>query len=250
MIVCDYILWFFLYSIAGWIYETIFCSIRERRLISRGFLNGLYCPIYGVGAILSLLLLSWIENPVVLFFATMLVVGALEYFTGWLLEKLFHARWWDYSGWKFNLHGRVSLLGLVVFSTMSVLMLKVVQPYVALQTDRMPDAARAALAVGLAALLVADTVHTVMQFKGFNEKLEELHTHISSLVSASSAYWDKARAQINDGEIYCQVKEKINAFKQKLNRQEQRMLSAFPKFTSTIYNDVLMLIRNFVKFYG
>ena len=91
-------LWLMIYSIIGWVYESTICSIGHRKLINRGFLNGPYCPIYGTGAVL-----------VLLFFAGALVTCSLEYLTSWLMEKLFHARWWDYSKRKFNIGGRVCL---------------------------------------------------------------------------------------------------------------------------------------------
>ena len=77
-------LWLMIYSIIGWVYESTICSIGHRKLINRGFLNGPYCPIYGTGAVLVLLVLGRIQNPVLLFFAGALVTCSLEYLTSWL----------------------------------------------------------------------------------------------------------------------------------------------------------------------
>jgi len=98
MAIYEYICWFFLYSAIGWIYESILCSVSEKRWINRGFLNGPYCPIYGFGAILNILILDETRNIVILFYFGAVTACTLEYFTSWLLEKLFQARWWDYSG--------------------------------------------------------------------------------------------------------------------------------------------------------
>ena len=106
-----YFLWLMIYSIIGWIYESTLCSITNKKLINRGFLNGPYCPIYGSGAILVILILGRIKNPVLLFFLGALVTCSLEYLTSYVMEKLFHARWWDYSQRKFNINGRVCLIG-------------------------------------------------------------------------------------------------------------------------------------------
>lgn len=76
-----------IYSIIGWVYESTICSIGHRKLINRGFLNGPYCPIYGTGAVLVLLVLGRIQNPVLLFFAGALVTCSLEYLTSWLMES-------------------------------------------------------------------------------------------------------------------------------------------------------------------
>ena len=118
-------LWLMIYSVIGWIYESTICSIGQRKLINRGFLNGPYCPIYGTGAVLVLLVLGRIQNPVLLFFAGAVLTCSLEYLTSWLMEKLFHARWWDYSKRKFNIGGRVCLIGAVVFGAFSVVLILV-----------------------------------------------------------------------------------------------------------------------------
>ncbi|MFA5468990.1 MAG: putative ABC transporter permease, partial [Sphaerochaetaceae bacterium] len=94
-IIETYFLWFFFYSVIGWIYETILCSVAQKRFINRGFFNGPYCPIYGFGALLNILLLSEIKNLFLLFLAAFLLTTILEYVSSWGLEKLFHARWWD-----------------------------------------------------------------------------------------------------------------------------------------------------------
>ncbi|MFQ9798876.1 MAG: putative ABC transporter permease [Clostridia bacterium] len=119
MLVCQYFVWFMLYSVIGWVHESIYCSIQQRQLVNRGFLNGPLCPIYGAGAILVLFLFRSLQNPALIFIAGALATGVLEYVTSWLMEKLFHARWWDYEDWRFNLHGRVCLAGVAAFGAMS-----------------------------------------------------------------------------------------------------------------------------------
>lgn len=84
-------LWFFLYSLLGWVYETTLCSISQRKFVNRGFLNGPYCPIYGAGALLVILLFGKMTNPFQLFLCSAVVTCALEYLTSYGMEKLFHA---------------------------------------------------------------------------------------------------------------------------------------------------------------
>ena len=108
---------FLIYSTLGWCGEMIYCSIGQRRLCEkRGFLNGFLCPIYGFGALLVLWALrGGCESPVLTFFFGALLTSAVEYFTSYLMEKLFHMRWWDYSRYKFQIHGRVCLLNSTLF---------------------------------------------------------------------------------------------------------------------------------------
>ena len=82
----------------GWCLEVIFCGLNNGHFINRGFLNGPVCPIYGVGGVLIVSLLTPISGNVFMLFAgAVIVTSAIEYITGYLLEKLYNARWWDYS---------------------------------------------------------------------------------------------------------------------------------------------------------
>ena len=136
----QWVLWFVAYSFMGWVYESIICSIAQKKFINRGFLNGPLCPVYGFGALVCILLLyQRIEDPVALFFMGMLLTCAVEYVTAVLLEKLFQAKWWDYSNRRFNLNGRVCLLGALVFGILSVLLVKIIHPQVAALTAQVPE---------------------------------------------------------------------------------------------------------------
>lgn len=91
----NYILLFFVTAMLGWVMEVVCKLIQFHRFINRGFLIGPYCPIYGFGSVLITLLLSrYAESPVVVFLMGMIICGTLEYLTSYLMEKLFHARWW------------------------------------------------------------------------------------------------------------------------------------------------------------
>ena len=91
------VLLFFLYSFVGWLWETVYCSIKARHFVYRGFLVGPITPIYGFGILGVLYLLRPLHNQLLLlFFAAAVLVTLLEYVTSFLLEKLFHASWWDY----------------------------------------------------------------------------------------------------------------------------------------------------------
>lgn len=109
-----YILIFFIYAIAGWIMETTTISIRNKKFVNRGFLVGPICPIYGYGVVLvSVLLKKYQEDMVATFCMSIIICGLLEYFTSFFMEKIFKARWWDYSQKKFNINGRICLENLV-----------------------------------------------------------------------------------------------------------------------------------------
>lgn len=93
-----YFLLFIIYSMIGWTIEVLLQFIEKKRLINRGFLIGPYCPIYGFGAVVMTLILDkYQDNLIILFGMSMLICTVLEYLTSYIMEKLFKARWWDYS---------------------------------------------------------------------------------------------------------------------------------------------------------
>lgn len=126
----DLVLYFALYSVIGWICEVLYCSALARKWVSRGFLHGPYCPIYGFGALIILfLLLPFRMHPALLFLCAVLSTTALEYFTSWLMEKVFGLRWWDYSNMRFHLGGRVCLLNSLLFGALGEVMVYGIHPF-------------------------------------------------------------------------------------------------------------------------
>ena len=102
--------WFFIFSFFGWVWETTLVSVRSHKYVNRGFITGPLCTIYGTGAVsVYLLLVPFSSSYVAIFFVGMLVATALEYVTSAVMERLFHAKWWDYSSHRFQVKGRICL---------------------------------------------------------------------------------------------------------------------------------------------
>lgn len=238
----SYFVWLVFYGFVGWVWETLLFSVKAKRFINRGFLNGPYCPIYGFGAVLVLLVLGWVRSVPALFVLSALLTCSLEYFTSWAMEKLFHARWWDYSQRRFNLHGRVCLLGAVVFGTFSVVLIRVLHPPVASLTARLPDAALHGLAAALLLLLAVDTAVTVKGLGGFNEHLRELAATLRALEEAVPEKLQTAR----DREM-ARVRAAHEEFLARLNGQQKRILQAFPRLRSLPHEDALREFREFLN---
>lgn len=230
-----YFLWFTFYSVAGWVYETILCSIQERRFVNRGFLNGPYCPIYGCGALLNFFALGRIENPFLIFISAALFCTILEYLTSWLMEKMFHARWWDYSDMKFNLHGRVFLLGTVVFGLMSVLQLKIIHPFIKEFTESISENVLHITSIILFASVLSDTIYTVTKMSEFDELLRTAAEKIELALQSVKSKYESASPVHPEGLI-------------KINAQIRRTIASFPKFRSTRHNDKLKSLRELLKF--
>ncbi len=258
-------LWVIIYSIVGWIYESIVCSIGQKRLVNRGFLNGPYTPIYGVGALFDILILGWIKNPILLFFLGAVVCCIIEYITSYLMEKLFHARWWDYSKRRFNINGRVCLLGAIVFGILSVVLLKVIHPIVSTYIGMIPQPWLHIVSSVIFVLFVTDIIVTVTGFTGFNDKLKEISLIFEQkkdiAFKSFDIYKTEANEKIKDGAGKLKenaVKIKENASRSavfslyenitgKLNKQQRRMIKAFPKLKSLKYDDILSDLRELLS---
>ena len=115
------VLFFFAFSSIGWIWEVFFYLLNEGKFINRGTMFGPWLPIYGLGGLVIILFLKPLrKNPALMFSGAFVVCGALEYSAAWILETFFHSKWWDYTGYFCNLHGRICLEGLLVFGLAGV----------------------------------------------------------------------------------------------------------------------------------
>ena len=264
-------LWLMIYSVIGWVYESTICSIGQRKLINRGFLNGPYCPIYGTGAVLVLLVLGRIQNPVLLFFAGAVLTCSLEYLTSWLMEKLFHARWWDYSKRKFNIGGRVCLIGAIVFGAFSVVLILVLHPWVKSLTDRLTDTALTWICAILFIGIVSDLIVTVKGLLGthavFAEYAVLLQQKRRELSEKLRLGAEEGRERIRErgseelaklreaAELGAEEREKIRRtteeererfyakLQMRLNAQQRRTINSFPQWKLTRNNEVLDGLR-------
>lgn len=128
-IIRNYFLLFIIYSFIGWIIELINVFIIEHKIVDRGFLIGPYLPIYGFGALFIITFLSKYKSDLItLFCMSTIICATLEYITSFIMEKLFHARWWDYSSNKFNINGRICLETASLFGIGGCIIIYIIQP--------------------------------------------------------------------------------------------------------------------------
>ncbi len=123
--------WFYIYSFFGWLWESSYVSVKEKKLVNRGFVAGPVCTIYGFGAVIVYLILKPISgNLPVLYLGGVIVPTILEYVTALLMENLFHTSWWDYSRNKYNFQGRICLGASLGWGVFSLILFYVFQPLV------------------------------------------------------------------------------------------------------------------------
>ena len=156
-------IWIFvIYTFLGWCTEVIFHGVSTGKFINRGFLNGPACPIYGFGMLLVVLCLTPLENSLaVLFFGSVLLTSALEFLTGFILEKFFDDKWWDYTNEPFNIRGYVCIRFSLMWGIACVLIMKSVQPLVTGLIGWIPEAAGKVLLAVFLLTMAADTGVTV-----------------------------------------------------------------------------------------
>ena len=133
------ILWFLTYSILGWVVESIYMSICNRKLTNRGFAKGPICPIYGVGALTVFILLRpYSHNKVLLFVMGSLLAPTIEYITAILMNRLFGEIWWDYNDKPFNYKGILCLESSIAWGVYTVILFVFLQGFVEGIVNRIP----------------------------------------------------------------------------------------------------------------
>lgn len=125
------IIYFAIYAFLGWCVEVAYAALDTGKFVNRGFLNGPVCPIYGFGVVFIIVLLTPIENNFfMLFIGAVVITSFIEYVTGFVLEKIFNNRWWDYSDMPFNIRGYICLKFSLIWGIASIFVIKVVHAVV------------------------------------------------------------------------------------------------------------------------
>lgn len=175
-----YFLLFIFYSFIGWIIEIINELITEKRYVNRGFLIGPYCPIYGCGVILMILLLNrYLNDPVVLFIMAVVICSILEYFTSYIMEKIFKARWWDYTERKFNINGRICLETMVPFGIGGLIIMYFVNPFITGVLNMIPTVLLKLISIILFVVFLVDNLISfkiIFKFRNITKKEERDNT--------------------------------------------------------------------------
>lgn len=169
-----YFLLFIIYAISGWCLEVVGKLIESKKFVNRGFLIGPYCPIYGCGALLiTMLLKKYTEDPLTLFVMAILVCGILEYLTSYLMEKIFKARWWDYSKKKFNINGRVCLDTIIIFGLLGLFIIYVSNPFLLGKIEELPQMWLNIIVYSALVIYITDNIISLFVI-GYIRKAEEI----------------------------------------------------------------------------
>ena len=212
---------FFIYSVIGWLWETIICSIHEKKFVYRGFLSGPYCPIYGFGALSFLLLASPFKGSWAgLFIAGTIIASVLEYITSYVLEKSFNAKWWDYSNHKYNLHERIALVPSLFWGFLSLVLIYFVNSPIHNLGNTIYQNFSIWPSFIIVTVMMADLIATVIELVGFKKLMRDLSSELDK-------YKDKIQWTIDDYIEFLSERRR----KSRLRFTERRTLKSFPKLS-------------------
>lgn len=228
-LLCYFILLFMVFSVAGWIMEVTLKYIQFHRFINRGFLIGPYCPIYGAGAVLVTSVVHFVAGDDCSYFEAFLIsfifCSALEYIVSWYMEKVFHARWWDYSERPMNLEGRIWIGNCVLFGIGGVLIVKLVSPALFRLFARIPKTALYIICICFLVILATDYVfsHIVTSMvrrvgeASTGDSTEQISREIRQILSQKSLL----HRRILDA--YPHMQARTNAIQARLAEERQKL---------------------------
>ncbi|ADZ83307.1 putative ABC transporter permease [Cellulosilyticum lentocellum] len=262
----ELIYYFFIYSTLGWLMETTLNSIKHKTFINRGFLTGFYCPIYGVGMCSIYLFCSpFASNPFLVFIVGLVVATLIEYITGMLMEKLFHASWWDYSHFKCNLNGKICLRISIAWGVLALVFTCYIQPFFVILIGKIPKIPGIIFLYTLTFLFIIDCIfstHSAFKLSTRMPSLAILRNELSTIIEQSKLYttaeelrkWtetyksnvsisyimEKLRLQLTEASDSSseKLRQAISALHKKYTEQinkyslgEKRLLKAFPRLS-------------------
>ncbi len=251
-IILYYITYFFIYSFAGWILESVCKTIEQRKLVNSGFLNGPFCPIYGFGAIIMLLCLSFLKDkPILLFIISFFVLSIWEYLVGLFLEKVFKTKYWDYSHLKFNIQGRVCLKNSLFWGVLGVVFIRYMHPFLETYIKLVPINLLLYINIIVGIAILVDLVFSIIAITNFEtmvKKINELGDTIKDKVKELKELTDKNKLKIEETEkksvdsiesIIQELKISQAKLKIRIYKRANRLKKAFPSMKSEVITTFL-----------
>ncbi|WP_026884642.1 putative ABC transporter permease [Clostridium akagii] len=250
------ILYFTIYAFIGWCIEVVYAAIKTGEFVNRGFLNGPVCPIYGFGVVILIELITPIGNNLILIFIVSIIVTSLiEFITGFILEKLFNNRWWDYSQRSFNIKGYICLRFSLIWGLASVFVVKIIHTVIRDITKLIPILLGNIMLGVIITLLIIDmvaAVETVLKFNVRLKKIDEISARIkeSSDTLAKEISKDSIEFKRKHEDELIAIKTKyddeVDGLKQNYNNLiarknilHRRLIRAFPNIRSNKYFEAL-----------
>ena len=247
---------FIIYSFLGWCAEVIFAAANHGTYINRGFLAGPVCPIYGFGMVIVKLLLDPMkDNFLLLFLGSVLLASILELITGFLMEKIFSHKWWDYSKEPFNIGGYICLKFSLLWGIGALAIIRGVDPAVQDLTDKIHGWFTIVIMVILLLMIAADFVMTLMRVNNFNKRVSELEDmyenvkRIADKLGRGMAEGTAAAGAEKDAleQKYRRLATDFTAKSRQIAANHSRLIKAFPSLSSRHCSNAVTRLKAAVK---
>ena len=247
----SFVLIMFTYNFIGWFYEsTLYSIVEQRRFMNRGYFLGPYCPIYGVVCMAGVYFLQDIRSPIKVLVLAGLLVTAIEYITSYTLEKLFDARYWDYSEYPLNINGRVSVISSIFFGFTSLVVIKVAHPFMVEVVGKMSYDVREISAIAILAIFATDAILTTVSMCNLNKKCREIYDYLNQYLDDKFETMTDKSKFLDENLVLDRKIDVSVAFKgmtKRFKENELHFFRAFPYFKSTKYNDLLSRVKTVVR---
>lgn len=249
----QWILLFYIYCFLGWCVESTIVSVRERRFINRGFLNGPFLPIYGTGAILILFVsLPLIDNPILVYLAGLVSTTILEYFTGWFMESLFKIKYWDYTEDKFNYKGRICLVSSLFWGVLTLLVVYIIHVPISNIIVHIDHNITVVLSILSSILFLIDLGYSTYNVLTLNKFLSFITSIKDEMNSLSIQIKEKA-SSISPPELKTlkerskDLKAQYDKLTSKLKHSHIQLIISYPSATSKKFNDAFKILKSKIE---
>lgn len=220
-----WILYFFVYGVLGWCTEVAYAAVKEGKFVNRGFLNGPICPVYGIGVGVVVQFLMPLRGQfIILYIASTILVTIIEGLTGFILDKLFHHRWWDYSNVPLNIGGYVCLLFSLIWGVACVFIVQIVHPVIHKGLSLIPFYLGVILIVVLGIGMFADLYVTASTILKFNKRLETMDKIATELHDISDKMGENIYENVMNGiELRDESKKRLEVATEELKQAKERL---------------------------
>lgn len=223
---------FYIYCFFGWIFESTYVSLKQHHFVNRGFLRLPLLPLYGTGAVMML----WVSLPVkdnllLVYCSGVVAATLLEYVTGYIMERLFKVRYWDYSSQKFNLHGYICLTSSIAWGFLTIFMTEIIHRPIERFVLNLPPSLEWCLLGIVSGCFVMDTIQstrealslakTLESVSKLRADLEEMQVQLALLKAETEQNIENAKE-----ELRAAVAENVEAHKEMVSARREALEEA------------------------
>ena len=238
-----FLAYFIIYSLFGWILESIYKTIYEKKIVNSGFLYGPFCPIYGIGALIMYFILDgYKENLFLVFIIGFIVLSIWEYIVGFLLEKIFKTKYWDYSEKKFNIQGRICLTNSFIWGTLGVIFIYFIHPNISKTVEQIPLKLLYFVTYGSIIYIVIDLVYSIINLNDLSKKVDKIKEIGESIKQRLQEIKKLANSPIKIRaieQIISDLKKQEEALRENLIKKTNDLKKKFPTMKSDKFSEFL-----------